>query len=88
MVRRSIYRQTPSFCSCYHFADANGFKPCTDQSQINKYIADIVDLFEKDSRVFAFAYSDGEGLGDVWPTTKNGKLRCVRCSAAARWGVC
>ncbi len=47
--------------------DANGFTPCTDQTQINTFINEIVDLFENDSRVYAYAYSTGEGLGDVWP---------------------
>lgn len=54
--------------------DSSSFIPCTDQGEINQYISDIVDLFESDSRVAAYAYSDGYGLGDVWPTTKNGKL--------------
>jgi hypothetical protein len=57
--------------------DANGFTPCTDQSEINTYINDIVALFESDERVYAYAYSDGLGLGDVWPTVKNGQLRWV-----------
>jgi hypothetical protein len=55
-------------------ADSTGFVPCTDQGEINNYISQIVDLFEADSRVYAYAYSDGEGLGDVWPMTQNGKL--------------
>jgi hypothetical protein len=54
--------------------DSTGFVPCTDQGEINNYIAQIVDLFEADDRVHAYAYSDGEGLGDVWPTVKNGQL--------------
>ncbi|KAJ6513161.1 glycosyl hydrolase catalytic core-domain-containing protein [Mycena sanguinolenta] len=55
--------------------DSNGFTPCTDQGEINSYINDIVALFEGDSRVAAYAYSNGEGLGDVWPMTdSNGNL--------------
>jgi hypothetical protein len=61
--------------------DANGFTPCTDQSEINTYINDIVALFESDERVYAYAYSDGLGLGDVWPTVKNGQLRWVSSHA-------
>lgn len=55
--------------------DVDGFTPCTDQAEIDQYIRDIVDLFENDSRVHAYAYSDGIGLGDAWPTVKNGQLR-------------
>eukprot|EP00026_Physarum_polycephalum_P014692 Phypoly_transcript_15238.p1 GENE.Phypoly_transcript_15238~~Phypoly_transcript_15238.p1 ORF type:complete len:281 (-),score=43.53 Phypoly_transcript_15238:52-894(-) len=51
--------------------DHNGFNPCTDQGQINQYIMDIVDLFEGDSRVYAYAYSNGGGLGNVWPMTND-----------------
>lgn len=46
--------------------DSTGFVPCTDQSEINGYINDVVDLFESDSRVYAYAYSNGAGLGSVW----------------------
>jgi hypothetical protein len=34
----------------------NGFTPCTDQEEINDYINQIVDLFQTDSRVAAYAY--------------------------------
>ncbi|KAF7312412.1 Glyco-hydro-cc domain-containing protein [Mycena indigotica] len=55
--------------------DSTGFEPCTDQGQINKFISDIVDLFESDGRVAAYAYSNGMGLGNVWPmTTSSGAL--------------
>jgi hypothetical protein len=39
-----------------HFTDQNGFTPCTDQGEINNYINQIVDLFESDGRVAAYAY--------------------------------
>lgn len=35
---------------------------------------DIVDLFESDDRVYAYAYTDGNGLGTVWPPTNDGQL--------------
>jgi len=55
--------------------DSTGFVPCTDQGEINNFINQIVPLFEGDSRVAAYAYSNGEGLGDVWPMTdSNGDL--------------
>ncbi|KAK4689886.1 hypothetical protein P7C73_g240, partial [Tremellales sp. Uapishka_1] len=54
--------------------DSTGFTPCTDQSEINTFINDIVALFENDSRVYGYAYSNGEGLGDVWPMWSNGAL--------------
>lgn len=53
--------------------DANWI-PCTDQSEINSFISQIVDLFEGDYRVAAYAYSDGIGLGSVWPTVSGGQL--------------
>lgn len=55
-------------------SDQNGFTPCTDQNEINSFIMDIVDLFESDDRVYAYAYTDGNGLGTVWPPTKDGQL--------------
>jgi len=55
--------------------DSSGFVPCTSQSEINTFLDDIVDLFEGDSRVAAYAYSNGEGLGNIWPmTTTSGAL--------------
>lgn len=48
--------------------------PCTDQAEINQFINDIVALFEKDPRVYAYAYSNGIGLGDAWPAIVNGQL--------------
>ncbi|KAH8690725.1 hypothetical protein BGW36DRAFT_306167 [Talaromyces proteolyticus] len=54
--------------------DQNEFTPCTDQNEINSFINDIVDLFEGDDRVYAYAYTDGDGLGNVWPPTNNGQL--------------
>ncbi|GAA5859994.1 hypothetical protein JCM8547_003049 [Rhodosporidiobolus lusitaniae] len=47
--------------------DANDFTVSTNQTEINLFISDIVDLFEADERVFAYAYSNGQGLGSVWP---------------------
>lgn len=55
--------------------DVHGFAPCTDQGQIDEYIRTAVGIFESDSRVAAYAYSNGYGLGDVWPAMKNGQLR-------------
>ncbi|KAL7931277.1 glycoside hydrolase family 128 protein [Trichoderma chlorosporum] len=47
--------------------DQNNFTPCTDQNQINQWISDIVDLFEANEHVLAYAYTDGLGLGSAWP---------------------
>lgn len=53
--------------------DQQGFKPCTDQGQINQWIRDVVDLFEKNPNVLAYAYTDGGGLGKAWlPTNDQG----------------
>ncbi|KXN81340.1 Alkali-sensitive linkage protein 1 [Leucoagaricus sp. SymC.cos] len=54
--------------------DHNTFQPCTNQQHINTFIHQIVDYFEQDNRVFAYAYSNGEGLGDVWPMMHGGKF--------------
>lgn len=37
--------------------DVNGFNPCTDQGEIDRYIWEAVQIFESDSRVAAYAYS-------------------------------
>lgn len=58
-------------------ADVIGFTPCTDQGEINTFIKDIVDYFESTPDVYAYAYSNGLGLGDVWPLMDGSALRCV-----------
>ncbi|PRP88284.1 hypothetical protein PROFUN_03393 [Planoprotostelium fungivorum] len=50
------------------------FTPSSNQTEINIFINQIVDLFEADSRIYAYAYSNGYGLGNVWPMWKNGTL--------------
>ena len=55
--------------------DHNTFTPCTNQQQINLFIHQVVDYFEHDSRVYAYAFSNGEGLGEVWPMMRNGIFR-------------
>ncbi|CZT20274.1 uncharacterized protein RCC_06132 [Ramularia collo-cygni] len=53
--------------------DQNNFKACEDQGQINQWIRDVVDLFQGDDRVRAYAYTDGGGLGKAWlPTNSAG----------------
>lgn len=54
--------------------DSTDFVPCTDQSEINTFINDIVALFESDDRVQAYAYSTGEGLSPEWDMISNGAL--------------
>jgi hypothetical protein len=53
---------------------SDGFTPSENQTQINQFIADIVDLLQNDDRVYAYAYSSGAGLGDTWPPVKDGEL--------------
>lgn len=62
--------------------DSTGFVPCTDQDEINSFIQTAVGIFESDSRVAAYAYSNGAGLGDVWPMMSNGQLRWVATDTA------
>ncbi|TFK74091.1 hypothetical protein BDN72DRAFT_760465 [Pluteus cervinus] len=54
--------------------DHNTFTPCTDQGEINTFIAQVVPYFESHPHVYAYAYSNGLGLGNVWPLTRNGAL--------------
>ncbi|CAD6582580.1 MAG: hypothetical protein TREMPRED_003326 [Tremellales sp. Tagirdzhanova-0007] len=54
--------------------DSTGFTPCTDQGEIDSFIYTAVGIFENDSRVAGYAYSNGDGLGDVWPMMKDGQL--------------
>nr|XP_019046229.1 hypothetical protein I302_04969 [Kwoniella bestiolae CBS 10118]OCF25159.1 hypothetical protein I302_04969 [Kwoniella bestiolae CBS 10118] len=54
--------------------DSTSFIPCTDQSEIDSFIHTAVDIFESDSRIAGYAYSNGYGLGDVWPMVSNGQL--------------
>jgi len=52
--------------------DVNGFTPCTDQGEIDNFINQIVPYMESHPHVNAYAYSNGLGLGKVWPLM-NGK---------------
>ena len=56
--------------------DTPSWAPCTDQTQINTFINDVVSYFESNDDVVAYGASNGEGLGDVWPLTDSstGKL--------------
>ncbi|KAG6910868.1 hypothetical protein DXG01_007185 [Tephrocybe rancida] len=54
--------------------DKNGFVPCTNQGEINNYISTVVKYLESDSRVYAYAYSNGLGLGNVWPLMRGNSL--------------
>jgi len=55
--------------------DRNGFRPCTNQGQINQFIKDVVPYLQRHPAVYAYAYSNGIGLGEVWPLMKGGSLR-------------
>jgi len=58
--------------ACVH--DQPSWQPCTDQGEIDTFIRDVVKYFEGNKHVVAYGPSNGEGLGDVWPLTKDGKL--------------
>ena len=53
--------------ACVH--DQPSWEPCTDQSEINTFINDVVKYFEESAHVVAYGPSNGAGLGDVWPLT-------------------
>lgn len=50
--------------------DQDGFTACDDQGQINQWISDVVDLFEANEHVMAYAYTNG-GLSDAWSATND-----------------
>jgi hypothetical protein len=55
--------------------DNPSWEPCTDQTQINNFIQEVVQYFESNSDVIAYGPSNGNGLGNVWPLTdSNGDL--------------
>ncbi|PPQ96255.1 hypothetical protein CVT26_005582 [Gymnopilus dilepis] len=54
--------------------DSNQFTPCTNQAEIDNFINEVVPYFESNPNIFAYAYSNGEGLGDVWPLMKGNSL--------------
>lgn len=55
--------------------DYETFSPCTDQAEIDRFIGEAVPYFEEHPNVHAYGYSNGLGLGDVWPLMKDGELR-------------
>ncbi|KAF6757144.1 glycosyl hydrolase catalytic core-domain-containing protein [Ephemerocybe angulata] len=55
-------------------ADNPNFIPCSDQGEIDSFINQIVPYFESNPNIYAYAYSNGYGLGNVWPMWSNGKL--------------
>ncbi|KAK5163247.1 uncharacterized protein LTR77_010833 [Saxophila tyrrhenica] len=58
--------------ACVH--DQPSWEPCTDQGEIDRFIKDVVKYFEGNKHVVAYGPSNGEGLGEVWPLTREGKL--------------
>jgi len=64
----------PIWVTEFACVEDQSWTPCTDQGEINQFINDIVDVFEKDERVYAYAYSNGIGLGNVWPAIVNGQM--------------
>ncbi|KAF9565369.1 hypothetical protein CPC08DRAFT_187244 [Agrocybe pediades] len=54
--------------------DYEKFVPCTDQDEINAFIRDVVPYFEGNKDIYAYAYSNGLGLGDVWPLMNGDSL--------------
>lgn len=62
-------------CFLTLLSDVNGFVPCTDQKEINDFINEIVPYMEENPIIYAYAYSNGLGLGDVWPLMRGNSLR-------------
>lgn len=56
-------------------ADSQGFTPCTDQVEINNFINEIVPYMQENPNILAYAYSNGLGLGNVWPLMQGDSLR-------------
>jgi hypothetical protein len=68
------FNSDPDSTSSYH-KDFEKFDPCTDQQAINNFINEIVPYLEDHPNVYAYAYSNGLGLGDVWPLMNGNSLR-------------
>jgi len=52
---------------------ASQWQPCTNQNEIDKFINDVVPYFENHPNITAYGYSNGNGLGTVWPLTDSNK---------------
>ncbi|EAU85663.1 hypothetical protein E4U52_000979 [Claviceps spartinae] len=52
--------------------DNPNFVPCTNQAEIDRFINEIVPYLERHPKVYAYAYSNGLGLGNKWPLTTPG----------------
>jgi len=75
MVSDPVYVLYKAFRLLARRADKQGFTPCTDQQEINNFINEVVPYMQENSNIQAYAYSNGLGLGDVWPLTKGDSLR-------------
>ena len=64
-----------AFHSLAFLADSQGFIPCTDQMEIDNFINEIVPYMQENLNISAYAYSNGLGLGDVWPLMQGDLLR-------------
>ena len=60
----------PVWVSEFACVDDKTWTMC-DQGTINSFIPAVVDFFEKNSSVIAYGYSNGAGLGSVWPLINN-----------------
>jgi hypothetical protein len=50
-------------------SSATEFQPCSNQSEIDQFINQVVPYFEQHPNITAYGYSTGDGLGTVWPLT-------------------
>lgn len=57
--------------------DAHNFTPCSDPGQQVQFLNDVVDFFQNDPRVAAYAISNGIGLGTWQLTDSSGGLTTV-----------
>lgn len=67
----NTYRK-PMWITEFGCVDApNGFVPCWDQNQVNAFMYDVVDLFQKHPNVYAYAPCD---VGNAWKLGQSGAL--------------
>ena len=57
----------PIWVSEFACVDDQHWAPCTDAAQIKTFIQDVVEFFQGNDSVIAYGYSNGNGLGTVWP---------------------
>ena len=57
----------PIWVSEFACVDDQTWTPCTDADEIKTFIQEVVAFLQGNESVVAYGYSNGNGLGTVWP---------------------